>query len=351
MASQTTRIITTCASFGFALGAIALAGPLDPPAGPIAPTYKTLAEVEPRTAVNAANTPGDADSDFRITQPGSYYLTGGITGESGKSGIEIAASNVTVDLMGFTLQGVPGSLDGVRTDGARNGLTIRNGIVTGFGEDGIDALQGGFGEACVVEGVDVSQNAANGLRLNNRGVARECSVRLNGADGIVTRSGCLVESCTVHQNAGRGISVALGCNVVGCISRQNTLVGIQSQGTGSIADCVTRDNQGGGILARDGCTVRGNTCCFNFGPGIQIDGFGSRIEGNSCVGNPKGILVTFTPNLIIRNSCELSGTANWDVHSGNACLVIQAATGVQDILGNSGGVSLGTTDPNANFSY
>jgi hypothetical protein len=351
MTSQTSRIVTTCASLGLALGAIALAGPLDPPAGPVAPTYKTLAEVEPRTAVNAANTPGDADSVFRISEPGSYYLTGNITGVSGKSAIEVTASNVTIDLMGFTLQGVAGSLDGIRTDGSRNALTIRNGFITGFGEDGIDPLQGGFGEACVVESVDIAQNGANGIRLNNRGVTRRCSVRLNGADGIVARSGCLVDSCTVHQNAGRGISVALGCNVVRCISRQNTLVGIQSQGTGSIVDCVTRDNQAGGILARDGCTVRGNTCCFNFGPGIQIDGFGSRIEGNSCVGNPTGIFVSFAPNLVIRNSCELSGTANWNVHSGNACLVVEAATGGQDIVGNSGGASLGTTDPNANFSY
>ncbi|HVZ93498.1 MAG TPA: hypothetical protein VG797_03210 [Phycisphaerales bacterium] len=70
------------------------AGPLTPPAGPVAPTTGP----EPRVAINAANTPGDADatpSMFKITQPGSYYLTGNITGTSGKAGIEVASSDVT----------------------------------------------------------------------------------------------------------------------------------------------------------------------------------------------------------------------------------------------------------------
>ena len=78
-----------------------LAGPLDPPAGPIAPTYKTLTEVEPRTAINASNTPGDIDSLFKITQPGSYYLTGNIQSVVGTHAIEICNDNVTMDCNGL----------------------------------------------------------------------------------------------------------------------------------------------------------------------------------------------------------------------------------------------------------
>ena len=51
---------------------------LDPPVGPITSTFKTLTEVEPRIAINATNTPGDADSIYIISQPGSYYMTGNI---------------------------------------------------------------------------------------------------------------------------------------------------------------------------------------------------------------------------------------------------------------------------------
>src|SRR5688572_3995985 len=89
------------------------AGPLNPPPGPVGSTYKTLTEVEPRTPVSSVNTPGDPDSLFRITQPGSYYLTANLAGVAGKHGIEIDADDVTLDLCGFELKGVAGSLDGV----------------------------------------------------------------------------------------------------------------------------------------------------------------------------------------------------------------------------------------------
>ena len=96
------------AALTLAAAGLLFAGPLDPPAGPVTSTYKTLTEVEPRIAISATNTPGDADSVFKITQPGSYYLTGNITGVVGKHGIEIAVSGVTLDLGGFDLVGVPG---------------------------------------------------------------------------------------------------------------------------------------------------------------------------------------------------------------------------------------------------
>src|SRR5437868_1893082 len=57
---------------------VSVAGPLNPPAGPVAPSYKTLTEVEPRIAVNATNTPGNSAYSYRITQQGSYYLTGDV---------------------------------------------------------------------------------------------------------------------------------------------------------------------------------------------------------------------------------------------------------------------------------
>src|SRR5678815_1587099 len=96
------------------LSSVLAQGPLTPPGAP-APTMKTLDQVEPRVAINATNTPGDDDSLFKITQPGSYYLTGNITGVAGKHGIEIAASGVTLDLNGFDLVGVAGMgpFDGV----------------------------------------------------------------------------------------------------------------------------------------------------------------------------------------------------------------------------------------------
>src|SRR3569833_2813795 len=72
-------------------------GSLTPPGAP-APTMKTLDQLEARTIVNAANTPGDAANTFIISAPGSYYLTGNLTGASGKHGSSIQADHVTLDL-------------------------------------------------------------------------------------------------------------------------------------------------------------------------------------------------------------------------------------------------------------
>lgn len=53
-----------------ALSSRANAGPLTPPGGAVAPSGKTLTEVEPRIAINATNTPGNASVLYRIAQPG-----------------------------------------------------------------------------------------------------------------------------------------------------------------------------------------------------------------------------------------------------------------------------------------
>src|SRR5262245_39743009 len=59
------------------LGAAALAGPLDPPAGPVTGTYKTLQQVEPR--IDVATLPGSETCAHIIWQPGSYYLSGNLS--------------------------------------------------------------------------------------------------------------------------------------------------------------------------------------------------------------------------------------------------------------------------------
>src|ERR1017187_3770343 len=79
-------------------------GSLTPPGAP-APMMKTLDQIEARTPIDAAHTPGDGGNQFIISAPGSYYLTGNVTGVSGKNCISINADNVTVDLNGFALVG------------------------------------------------------------------------------------------------------------------------------------------------------------------------------------------------------------------------------------------------------
>src|SRR5438045_1078006 len=79
------------------------AGDINPPAGPVTPTMRTLDQIEARVIVNATNTPGDGTSTFIISAPGSYYLSANITGDPGKHGVSIQADDVTLDLNGFAL--------------------------------------------------------------------------------------------------------------------------------------------------------------------------------------------------------------------------------------------------------
>ena len=114
---------------GVAAASAANAGTLNPPPGPVAPTGKTTDEIEPRKDV--LSLPGDADSLHVINLPGSYYLTGNITGAPARNGIKILSGDVTLDLNGFELVGGAGSLNGIffLDAGGYFGNTIRNGMV------------------------------------------------------------------------------------------------------------------------------------------------------------------------------------------------------------------------------
>ena len=99
-----------------------------PPGAPAA-MFKTLEQVEPRIPVSAAG--------VTLSQSGSYYLTTNlVTSSTNTDCITISASDVTLDLNGFTIIGTGGtnsSADGVSYSGggARN-VTICNGTIRGF---------------------------------------------------------------------------------------------------------------------------------------------------------------------------------------------------------------------------
>lgn len=375
------------------------AGPLNPPAGPITSTYKTLTEVEPRIAINATNTPGDANSLFKISQPGSYYLTGNITGEAGKHGIEIVASGVTLDLNGFDLVGVPamGLFDGVSvTTGPFTNIAVVNGSVRGWGDEGVD-LGSNNPTNCRVENVQASGNSGAGIASGTASVVVNCSAYQNGTGvivqfgssllnctahentntGIFTADGSTVTNCTAFRNIGRGFSLGSSSAITGCTAFDNGLDGISCPGC-TITNCTAVANAGNGILGSSGstivnctakdstldgirvtssCVISGNSCSNNGsgtgdGAGIHATGADNRIEGNKCTGADRGIDVDVAGNIIVRNTCAGS-TSNWEIAIGNSVgPIVVAGTNAAAISGNGPVAStLGSTDPNANFTY
>ncbi len=357
-----------------------LAGPLDPPAGPVAPTYKTLAEVEPRTTINATNTPGDNDASpslYRINVPGSYVLTGNITCPGGKNGIEIAASNVTIDLNGFSIVGLPGSLDGIRSNAELRCVTIRNGCIRGFGDDGMDLVLGGTITGVVIENIQAAVNGQIGIRAGEAAVVHDCTVSGNGNAGVYVGGWGVVQRCAATGNWGVGISVLISGSVRDCVasdngstgisvgynstvnncsSYSNDGVGIAGSSSSIIESCTARSNGDSGITVYTASVVRGCTSSANgtdgFGAGIQCFASDTRIEGNTCTINPRGIRVEGAGNIVLRNSCSGNGL-NWDLAANNVFgpIIDRSSPGSGAVAGNSAPSSLGSTDPNANFTY
>lgn len=335
------------------------AGDLNPPVGPIAPTHKTLTEVEPRIAVNAVNTPGNAISLYRISVSGSYYLTGNITGVSGKHGIFIDAHDVTLDLNGFALIGVTDSLDGIIVPGARNNVVIRNGLIRLWGESGIES-KANIGR---IERITSSQNGAWGI---DNGMAETLSAHVvscetYGNGGLVSGSGGIrawasahIVNCVTVGNIGDGINAGSASTVSGCTSGFNNGDGIVVEDASAVFNCLSSYNLGDGIQALRKCRIFNNSCSVNTiggGAGIHLIEDSTHVEGNVCINNAKGIDVDSAGNIIIRNTCTSNGT-NWDIVAGNAVApIVQASTNGAAIIGSNYAGGLGSTDPNANFTY
>jgi parallel beta-helix repeat protein len=309
-------------------------GSLTPPGVPT-PTMKTLAELEPRIAINATNTPGDATSVFRITQPGSYYLISNIAGDSGRHGIAIAIGGVTLDLNGFDLLGAggTGAFDGVYSTGNLESIAVVNGTVRNWAGNGVN-LTTNFTENCRVDGI---------IAVGNKGI------------GINGGGGCTVTNCLAYFNFGAGISAATGSIVSKCTARANQGSGIVVTQAGIVSDCTVSSNILDGIQADSANVIRGNACSSNAsagnGAGIHVIGSRNRIEGNHCTSGGLGIDVGAAGNIIVKNTCS-GNTTNWNVVAGNALApIIQASTNDALVNGNFYVGDLGSADPNANFTY
>ncbi|MEM8835023.1 MAG: hypothetical protein AAGD00_04300 [Planctomycetota bacterium] len=87
------------------LGSVLLAGPLNPPAGPVQPTGRTLELINPRTPLGSSIA-GTSAGAQAITSPGAYYLTGNVV-VSGSTGITISAHDVVLDLNGYSVLDLP----------------------------------------------------------------------------------------------------------------------------------------------------------------------------------------------------------------------------------------------------
>jgi hypothetical protein len=186
---------------------------------------KTLDEIEPRTAIDRM--PSSTTAKHVISQSGSYYLTSDLVGEPGKHGIEIAADDVTIDLMGFALLG-PGSAtdnDAIKVGPGprRTGIHIRNGTIANW-EDGVD-LSNSSGVTC--DSIVSIFNAGKGIWLGDQAVVTHCIAQNNGGNGFEAEVGAVIDQCAAHNNWG-GILVFQVATITNCAAWANAFIGIEA---------------------------------------------------------------------------------------------------------------------------
>jgi hypothetical protein len=238
------------------IGAVAIAGPLNPPPGPVVSTGKTIEQSEPRTLITSL--------PISIKNPGSYYILADL---EGAGGISIEASDVTLDLRGFTIRGIGGgSGDGiVAAQGVRN-TTIFDGSVVGWTGDGID-LSNATNSSIV--NCTASGNGGSGIGGSDNGKVLNSTSSGNGGPGISMGDHARINGSSTQNNELDGVQVGLGSTVTDSTSTGNR-TGFVIGGGSVVVNAVALSNEGNGIETGISTEVRSSNATGNQGTGIVL---------------------------------------------------------------------------------
>jgi parallel beta-helix repeat protein len=305
-----------------ALAAMTKAGPLNPPAGAVTSTGKTLTDVEPRTAVNSTNTPAGGGFMHVINASGSYYLAADVISAGGNYGIVINAPRVTLDLNGFSLiNGGTGPV-GIMLNAADQSVTIRNGTISGWSQVGI-AYAAASATAIHLEDL-ILKNSPRAIRIPgplrvSRCIARNCS--LLGFEA--TTANALFESCLAEGCTGAGFylnphSVAHGCSANACGT------GFVAGDGSRLSDCSATANTSlgfdlGAAVLLERCTARANGSGNNAGNANIRAGVRAHIA--NCLSDGGAYRGIITSHASIIRDCVVSTNSGTGVETGDGCTV------------------------------
>lgn len=209
--------------------------------------------------VTAGDTPG---FPVTISEPGSYVLVGNLQPTDLNPGIQVAVpggiAHVTIDLGGFSIAGPvvctnsgnPGDSTTCSGDAGQGvfaanqeDVTVKNGTISGM-HGGVQST----GRAARVENVRFSSNLFQAIFLGSNATVDNCSVHVNGSNGISLTDGGTVRNSTVRFVQGTGIVVGSGSSLIGNVVAGNNV----------------------GIFANDGSLLIGNTAYDNASFGFQL---------------------------------------------------------------------------------
>jgi len=255
-------------------------GDLAPPPGPISPTQRTLISSLP----------------FTISQAGSYVVTRDL---SGTDGITINASNVTIDLNGFTLAPSGGSADGISSVATLRNIKVINGTLRDWDFAGIylplatnceirnlrvyntnlEGIQVGANALIVDCLVDGAFTATKGIVAGDNSIISRCVCTACTVSGIKVGANGIITACTARQNTSFGIQAGDQSTVVDCTASSNAQLGISVGAASAVSNCVASGNSASGIMTGDGSTI---TSCTTAANGTAIPGGHGIVVASGC---------------------------------------------------------------------
>lgn len=290
-------------------------GPIDPPAGPVTSSMKPLTEVEPRIALTAQNTPGDSSSVFKIVEPGSYYLTENLQVQGNIAGISVNASNVRIDLCGYTISG--GS-SAVLASSAAQGMSVSNGTLTntGVGVQVFDSVAAGVrladlrvtdtsstgirvGPTATIQRCSVSRTGGTAIIMGNGSTLRDSEV-LDAAYGVLANTFSQITGCSI-RGSGSGITSGGSAIIESCTIADITEAGIEVGGNASISNCTVTGSASGIVVSGPGSTITNCRASYNSGRGFDL---GAENEIVGCVADRNGAVGIYAGFASVVRDCQ-----------------------------------------------
>jgi hypothetical protein len=230
---------------------------------------------------------------YTISVPGFYYLAKNLTySPTTGSAIFVDANDVTLDLMGFCLEG-PGQKSGLPSGiwvlAGRNSVEIRNGFIQGFGNVGIYADANTSGVRVI--GLKVRDTGTTGIDLlGNNNLVTGCSIMNAKNHGINVGDGSQVNGNNVSGSSERGINGGRGVLVMGNMLSSTTK----------------------GVYALDESSIIGNTITRPAGSTF-MDGI---IVGKLCIVTRNNVgMMTITA----QDFCVITNNASQNFNNGLDC--------------------------------
>ena len=251
-------------------------------------------EINQARAVAGGVTAGDAAGfPVTISEPGSYSLTGNLTLSAGDvpgpgrtHAIEITASNVTLMLNGFAIQG-PGICGFDATTGAatcvghlpttgvfialagQRATILGPGRITGL----FNAIASGA-PLTVVKNLEAYDNATDAIQLGgssvteigggSSGAVEDCKAFRNGGVGILVNLRGAIRGSVATNNGSFGMSAGLETTITNSVATVNSLGGF-TMNVGLFSANVVGDNFGDDPVFLG--TDAGNNTCKKRGQG------------------------------------------------------------------------------------